>query len=1080
MKRIRKAFALFLCLVMCLSLFPASAFAEGDAAEEAADPVILSDSEGSQNNEPPLEGEVAAEKPEGSVPLSPAEGGTAPLAGEPEDEPVRVLFVSEPAELTLTVYTLGEDEEKQEIEPEDDGSYLLMPGKYYYDASCEGYAPSEKAELIVEASEAPLRVELRLAPTEELLPLTPDPDALDPDLLSDSVAELQSVVASGTCGSNMTWTLDDAGTLTVSGQGWLEVPGEYDDYGAYTFAPWKDLRDQILRIVIQPGVTGIYRQVFVGCSNVTEVSIPDTVRSIGVYNFYGCSSLTSIYIPDSVTSIGLGCFAFCSSLSQVHLPENLTCIDGAIDYHGVFAGCISLQSITLPASLESIDGQAFRGCSGLTSVVLPEKLTKIENEAFRDCTGLTSITVPAGLTTIYRDAFIGCTGLKDVYFNGSNWQKYARTGNGWASSGNDALFNATWHYAQTEHTGTIHSFAELKAIVEDYDGTETYVYYNDTEPFVFEESIALPEKLYFCADAEGSTVRIPEGVELFVKSLDENAFYAENLVVEGTLFIHVKKAVSCSTLTGKLTYVSGSCGRNAGYMYDPVTGAMRIYGAGYVSQNISLNPRSITVEYGIIGFKSDLVYISLAQCSNLTEVSFPSTLESAVSLPLTVKTIRFAGKYVGLGVQGATATVYYPAGDSSWDGVVGNHFGGNLTWVPVDVQPERSGTWGSNIFWALDDSGTLTISGEGSMRSFTSHTENWDEYSVAPPWDAFRDSINRIVIEDGVTYISRNAFQGYSALTSVSIPASVTGCGHYIEARYESAFGGQSGLITAGPSGSGCNMEFAWTDTIPDGVFYGCESLTSITIPASITKIEDSAFTYCNALKDVFFAGTRAQKDALLENCSNYGNNPLFSATWHCVDDPLPSGTFTVSDVTAPAGKTATVELSLSENPGITYLRLIPDYDTSKLELIDISADGSCLGAGWTLNPETGTCVWMASDNVSAAGKLLSLTFRVKDDVEEGPVTVGLKSIEANDEEEKDVFFLSEAGTITVRHRLPGDPNGDGEVNGKDVTRLARYLAGYAVELNAWNADVNWDGVVNGKDLTRLARFLADFDVVLE
>ena len=61
--------------------------------------------------------------------------------------------------------------------------------------------------------------------------------------------------------------------------------------------------------------------------------------------------------------------------------------------------------------------------------------------------------------------------------------------------------------------------------------------------------------------------------------------------------------------------------------------------------------------------------------------------------------------------------------------------------------------------------------------------------------------------------------------------------------------------------------------------------------------------------------------------------------------------------------------------------------------------------------------------------------------------------------------------------KLAGDINGDGIVNGKDLTRLRKYLAGQDVQVNEDALDVNGDGVVNGKDLTRLLKYLAGQDV---
>ena len=137
-------------------------------------------------------------------------------------------------------------------------------------------------------------------------PDTPDPDKPDPDNPNpdpsnpDPTPPSETIVASGTCGDNLTWKLDDEGTLTISGKGAMTEWVNSDS------APWKIYyRNTINKVVIQPGVTCIGKNAFSsGCKNLTSITIPEGVTSIGRYAFQLCSSLTSITIPKSVTSIG--------------------------------------------------------------------------------------------------------------------------------------------------------------------------------------------------------------------------------------------------------------------------------------------------------------------------------------------------------------------------------------------------------------------------------------------------------------------------------------------------------------------------------------------------------------------------------------------------------------------------------------------------------------------------------------------------------------------------------------------------------------------------------------------------------
>ena len=101
------------------------------------------------------------------------------------------------------------------------------------------------------------------------------------------------VVSSGKCGSNLTWTLDSEGTLTISGTGEM---GDYDLIYDKTSAPWGKYYSSITSVVINDGVTSIGYGAFGNCSSLTSVTIPDSVTTIGDYAFNNCENLTSVTI----------------------------------------------------------------------------------------------------------------------------------------------------------------------------------------------------------------------------------------------------------------------------------------------------------------------------------------------------------------------------------------------------------------------------------------------------------------------------------------------------------------------------------------------------------------------------------------------------------------------------------------------------------------------------------------------------------------------------------------------------------------------------------------------------------------
>ncbi len=165
----------------------------------------------------------------------------------------------------------------------------------------------------------------------------------------------------------------------------------------------------LTEVTIGNSVTTIGEEAFIGCSGLTEVTIPESVTSIGVGAFKNCSGLTEITIPNSVTSIGSSAFSGCSGLTEVTIPNSVTLIGNY-----AFDGCSGLTEVTIPNTVTSIGYSAFKGCSGLTEVTIPESVTLIDNYAFSGCSGLTEVTIPNSVTSIGQYAFNGCSGLTEV------------------------------------------------------------------------------------------------------------------------------------------------------------------------------------------------------------------------------------------------------------------------------------------------------------------------------------------------------------------------------------------------------------------------------------------------------------------------------------------------------------------------------------------------------------------------------------------------------------------------------------------------------------------------------------------
>jgi uncharacterized protein YjdB len=180
-------------------------------------------------------------------------------------------------------------------------------------------------------------------------------------------------------------------------------------------------------------VVGIDPSVFMDAKNITSITLPDTITSIGEDAFRNCAGLASIYIPSSVKRIEPGTFAGCSSLKDINLPAGLSYIGDdaftgcsslvlinlpeSLTYLGnsVFAGCSRLTEIYLPEDLKDLGTAVFSGCSSLLEVNIPEGITGIEDEMFQDCTSLTTVSLPEGITYLGDRAFYNCTSLTGLH-----------------------------------------------------------------------------------------------------------------------------------------------------------------------------------------------------------------------------------------------------------------------------------------------------------------------------------------------------------------------------------------------------------------------------------------------------------------------------------------------------------------------------------------------------------------------------------------------------------------------------------------------------------------------------------------
>ena len=208
-------------------------------------------------------------------------------------------------------------------------------------------------------------------------------------------------------GSNVTWTLDSNGTMTISGTGAMKA------YARVSDRPWRGRSADIITVVIGSEVTKIGSYAFAGCKNLKTVNLPENgkLEEIG-YCAFGDRTVSDIGAP---------------IITEITIPASVKVIDAY-----AFMECKELGTVTFASDsqLELINGWAFQE-TALTKITIPASITFFDGEAFKDCEKLEEVTfeAPSGLCedkyNMSNTAFTGCTKLSKINCEAALQEKLA-------------------------------------------------------------------------------------------------------------------------------------------------------------------------------------------------------------------------------------------------------------------------------------------------------------------------------------------------------------------------------------------------------------------------------------------------------------------------------------------------------------------------------------------------------------------------------------------------------------------------------------------------------------------------------
>ena len=555
-----------------------------------------------------------------------------------------------------------------------------------------------------------------------------------------------------------------------------------------------------------------------------------TVTSIGDYAFNDCSGLTSVTIPTSVTSIGLHAFRGCYNLAEINVESGNTkysSLEGVLfnkDKTTIICYPIgnAKTSYIIPESVTSIGNSAFEGCSGLTSVTIPSSITNISSDAFFGCTSLTSVTIPGSVTSIGDGAFY-CTALTSVDIP-----------DGVISIGELAF----------SYCFNLQAVSIPNSVVE-----MPFTYSNDFD------------------------IEIIDGQVYF----DDNHNKFSNLSV----FSHCDnlKTVNCnsnaidSTFSGMKSIVTINIGDDVTSIPDSAFAGctkLKEVTIGKAVENIGNKAFDGCKTVQTLSFNTNAIGAVFAGCKYLNTINIGETVTTfdresfagctnLETINIDEQNENFASENGALYNKDKTTLIYCPAQKKD-----------DFT-MPKSVASIAEG--------ALQDIGMVYKTETGAK--YLGDTENPYRWlvSVEPSYNTL------LTVNNRCEYIIGNAFNGCSNLAYINIPESVVevgdkafnGCnatlycaaagrpeGWSSEASASKVFWGvnlsQSGFVYSPKKLEICDYigDNKTNIIIPDNIdsytitriganaFSNCPELQSVTIPASITSIDNTAFKGCN------------------------------------------------------------------------------------------------------------------------------------------------------------------------------------------------------------------------------------------